>query len=84
MKLSILLIIFGVLSSFLESVETKCHEGNYRVRRAVFDLIPSGGWRHKRIWTQNLGGAVAFHALMTSLCPNGFNTHKTKQRKLLF
>ena len=24
---------------------------------------------HKRIWSQNLGGAVAFHALMTSLCP---------------
>ena len=40
--------------------------------------------KHKRIWSQNLVGAVAFHALMTSLCPNGFNTHKTKQRKLLF
>ena len=38
---------------------------------------------HKRIWRQNLGGAVAFHALMTSLCPNGFNTHKTQQCKRL-
>ena len=26
-------------------------------------------------------GAVAFHALMTSLCPNGFNTHKTEEHK---
>ena len=48
-------------------------------------LVPKklGPLRHKRIWSQNLGGAVAFHALMTSLCPNGFNTHKTQQCKRL-
>ena len=40
-------------------------------------------FKHKRIWSQNLVGAVAFHALMTSLCPNGFNTGKTHQPKRL-
>ena len=30
----------------------------------------SVGYRHKRIWSQNLGGAVAFHALMVSMHTN--------------
>ena len=38
---------------------------------------------HKRIWSQNLGGAVASFALMTSLSPNGLDTHKTQQHKRL-
>ena len=38
---------------------------------------------HKRIWNQILGGAMAAFALMTSLCPNGFDTLKTQQHNRL-
>ena len=37
--------------------------------------------RHKHIWSKNLGGALTFHALITSLCSDGCNTHKTQQSK---